>query len=594
MPTLNSRWGAALLRQMLLSFLFAILALPVVAQQAGFDDDEIVPYGGFTFRPPAAPAPLTAAACPPALIDFEGLPAGTVFKSTIAGDDTNLQHVAGVHIYAFAGDTGGNPRRAMIFDTANPTGGDTDLQTPGTGTGNTTPRGNVLIISEDNDESDPDDNASGGYLVFYYDKEVTVESVGLLDIDGGETGTITVYDSGGNQIGGALGATPLGNNSYEEVTVNRNGVRWLAVQFSGSGAVAEVNTACDPTADLLCTPDTPTGFLEVENLTDPNADPEPGDQLRITAPFANAGPDATTASVTAYFPTAKFSFVSATGSPTVDESGDVGTLVFSLGTLANGDTDNVVFTLEVDATAGGAGSIFAEVTAAAAADPDSAPDNLDVQFDGSSGNLFANGTSEDDNCSVSFSALPVELVSFTAQLDGRSATLQWETASETNNAGFEVEHRLAGAPSKDWRRVGFVAGRGTTLEAQRYAYAVPELEAGRHVFRLRQIDYDGTFAYSPEVEIAVELPEAYVVSGLYPNPFNPQAQLSFGVKRGQQVEVSLYNVLGQRVRVLFSGQVGAEETRTLTVEGSGLESGTYVLRVVGEHFTDTQLVTLIK
>src|SRR5690606_28712319 len=92
------------------------------------------------------------------------------------------------------------------------------------------------------------------------------------------------------------------------------------------------------------------------------------------------------------------------------------------------------------------------------------------------------------------STLPGELVSFTATLDGPDGVLAWQTASETNNAGFEVEHTAVetrrGA-SLPWQRLAFVAGRGTTAEPQSYTYRAAGLEPGRHVFRLRQVDYDG-------------------------------------------------------------------------------------------------------
>jgi hypothetical protein len=204
---------------------------------------------------------------------------------------------------------------------------------------------------------------------------------------------------------------------------------------------------------------------------------------------------------------------------------------------------------------------------------------------------------EDDECQIPFENLPVELTAFEALADGRSTILQWRTASETNNAGFELQHRYLGEAAKStaaFTALAFIEGHGTTIEAQTYSFRLDELEPGHHVFRLKQLDYDGRFEYSPEIEVAIELPEAYLVSEVYPNPFNPQASFSFSVSRSQEVTVSVYNMLGQRVAVLFSGVVSAGTARTLQVDGSRLESGTYIVRVLGEGFVHTQTITLVK
>ena len=121
-----------------------------------------------------------------------------------------------------------------------------------------------------------------------------------------------------------------------------------------------------------------------------------------------------------------------------------------------------------------------------------------------------------------------------------------------------------------------------------------DLDPGRHVFRLKQIDFDGTFEYSPEVEVSLEMPEAFLLSSIYPNPFNPEASFSVGVRNEQAVAVEVYNMLGQRVLEVYRGVLPAGVTRTLRIDGSGLVSGTYVLRVAGETFVDTQMFTVIK
>lgn len=189
-------------------------------------------------------------------------------------------------------------------------------------------------------------------------------------------------------------------------------------------------------------------------------------------------------------------------------------------------------------------------------------------------------------------SLPVELTSFKVLLEADDALLQWETASETNNAGFEVQWKMK--QSGTWETLGFVAGKGTTTEAQSYQYRATNLAPGTHVFRLRQVDFDGTFAYSPEVEVVSDLPEAYQVSSVYPNPFNPHARLTVAVARDQQVRVEVFNTLGQRVGTLHEGRLDANTSHVFSLDGSSLPSGLYLFRVTGETFTSTQRALLLK
>ncbi|NBC18938.1 MAG: T9SS type A sorting domain-containing protein [Bacteroidetes bacterium] len=193
--------------------------------------------------------------------------------------------------------------------------------------------------------------------------------------------------------------------------------------------------------------------------------------------------------------------------------------------------------------------------------------------------------------------LPVELVEFTAQADGEAVQLRWATASETNNAGFEVQMHAA-APEADggaaWQPQGWVDGWGTTAEPQQYAYRVDGVAPGTHRFRLKQVDFDGTFAYSPEVEVTIGLDAAYRLTAPYPNPFNPEARFSLMVRRAQHVEVAVYDALGRRVRVLHDGPLAAGTARSFVVEGHGLKSGVYFIRAVGETFVATQRATLVK
>lgn len=186
--------------------------------------------------------------------------------------------------------------------------------------------------------------------------------------------------------------------------------------------------------------------------------------------------------------------------------------------------------------------------------------------------------------------IPVELTSFTAQANGNSVHLAWQTASETNNAGFEVQMLR----SDTWTPLGFVEGNGTTAEAQSYAFDANDLNVGTHIFRLKQVDFDGAFEYSAEVEAIVEVVGTHQLSAAYPNPFNPQSRFRLAVAQDQHVTATLYNALGRRVSVLFNGQIKAQTARVFTIGGEALPSGTYFVRVSGETFVDALQVTLAK
>ena len=230
--------------------------------------------------------------------------------------------------------------------------------------------------------------------------------------------------------------------------------------------------------------------------------------------------------------------------------------------------------------------------------------HMDGYFDG--GQLFLDGL-EDEPALVAdssagytfFSArfenfdgvLPVELTHFSLLLDGTSITLNWETASELNNAGFDVLHRH---PEADWKKLGFVQGSGTTNQHQQYAYRAELLSPGTHHFRLKQIDFDGTFEYSEERVIDIGLDQEYVLSNAYPNPFNPQTTFSLSVVRAQDVTIELYDMTGRRIQTLFQGPLSANSSHQFTIDGSQLSSGIYLYRASGDHFTSSKPITLIK
>jgi hypothetical protein len=139
-----------------------------------------------------------------------------------------------------------------------------------------------------------------------------------------------------------------------------------------------------------------------------------------------------------------------------------------------------------------------------------------------------------------------------------------------------------------------VEGQGTTEKAQNYTYRVRSLEPGRHVFRLKQIDFDGTFDYSPQVEVVVSVAGEYAMSQAYPNPFNPRTSVSLAVGRRQEVEARVFDILGRQVEVLWRGEMAAHASRAFVWEADRHPSGLYFIRVQGEHFIEMRRVMLVK
>ncbi len=188
------------------------------------------------------------------------------------------------------------------------------------------------------------------------------------------------------------------------------------------------------------------------------------------------------------------------------------------------------------------------------------------------------------------SPLPVELSAFEAVASGSGARLTWTTESETNNAGFAVEQQTGGA----FAELDFVAGKGTTLERTTYRYDVASLAAGRHTFRLKQVDVDGTATYSPTVEVTIGLDGQVELSNAAPNPFTATTGLSLRLAREQRVSVKVYDLSGRHVQTLHDGVLVAGEAHRFTFDGADLSSGVYLVRVTGEHFAQTRQVTLVR
>lgn len=191
--------------------------------------------------------------------------------------------------------------------------------------------------------------------------------------------------------------------------------------------------------------------------------------------------------------------------------------------------------------------------------------------------------------------VPVELTSFAATQNGSQITLNWTTATETNNHGFEVERRVA--DSENWVVIGFKQGAGTTTSQTAYSYSddISMLNTTAVSYRLKQIDFDGKFEYSNEILVDKILPTSYSISQNYPNPFNPVTTIKYQLPADNFVSLKIYNSLGEEVSTIINGMVSAG-THEVNFDAKDLSSGVYlyVLRAGENDFIKTMKMILMK
>ncbi|PEN12506.1 hypothetical protein CRI94_13305 [Longibacter salinarum] len=195
--------------------------------------------------------------------------------------------------------------------------------------------------------------------------------------------------------------------------------------------------------------------------------------------------------------------------------------------------------------------------------------------------------------------LPVELARFDAHVAGENVALTWQTLSETGNDGFAIERRAEEPPGAEknqaWTRVGFVDGAGTTTAPQDYRFldrSVP-YEAEHITYRLRQIDVDGTETVSEPVTARFNVPNELRLHKTGPNPVTNTITVRYETPQSGVVRLSLYNVLGQRVKTVHLGSPGAGRHRT-QIDVRDLASGTYFLRMKHKTGMATQQFTVVR
>jgi hypothetical protein len=191
--------------------------------------------------------------------------------------------------------------------------------------------------------------------------------------------------------------------------------------------------------------------------------------------------------------------------------------------------------------------------------------------------------------------LPVEIVSFTANASGSKVVLNWETATEINNYGFDIERRLQGnkGEKSGWSKIGFLEGNGNSSSPKEYSFVDKKLSGGtKFSYRLKQVDVDGSYSYSKEIEIEV-IPDEYNLSQNYPNPFNPRTTIQFSVPKPTELRINIYTILGERVLTAAEGKYETGYYQ-LEINCSSLPSGIYIYRLECSEYNQTKKMMILK
>jgi len=191
--------------------------------------------------------------------------------------------------------------------------------------------------------------------------------------------------------------------------------------------------------------------------------------------------------------------------------------------------------------------------------------------------------------------VPVEFESFSAKVSDGNVILEWTTATEINNLGFEIQKSF----NSEFQTIGFVDGHGTTTETQSYFFVDRSVNAGSYSYRLKQIDFNGTYEYLSQVDVDVPAPNEFSLNQNYPNPFNPITKIDFSLAVDSKVSLKVYDVLGQEVASLVNYNNLDAGLHSMEFDASVLNSGIYFYMLKaenaeGKNFISTKKLILMK
>ncbi|HZW39706.1 MAG TPA: T9SS type A sorting domain-containing protein [Ignavibacteriaceae bacterium] len=186
--------------------------------------------------------------------------------------------------------------------------------------------------------------------------------------------------------------------------------------------------------------------------------------------------------------------------------------------------------------------------------------------------------------------IPVELTSFNAVLNNSYVDLKWSTATELNNQGFEIEKSINNI---SYTKIGFVNGAGNSTDINNYSFRDKELGSGKIYYRLKQLDFNGAFNYSNVEIVENSSPQQFSLEQNYPNPFNPVTKIKFSIPSDHFITLEVFNVLGQKVSSVFSGNIQAG-SHTMSFNSSELNSGVYYYKLTAGNNSSVKKMIIMK
>lgn len=187
--------------------------------------------------------------------------------------------------------------------------------------------------------------------------------------------------------------------------------------------------------------------------------------------------------------------------------------------------------------------------------------------------------------------LPVELNSFTYSAERNNIQLNWSTASELNNSGFDIERSSV---SGQWTKIGYAEGKGTVNTINNYSFTDRNLSSGKYNYRLKQTDFNGNYKYyNLNGEVNIGTPSEFSLSQNYPNPFNPSTTISFGLPYDSKVSVKIYDMTGKKVSSVVN-EFKSAGYYSINFNASDLSSGFYFYSINADNYTATKKMILVK
>lgn len=225
------------------------------------------------------------------------------------------------------------------------------------------------------------------------------------------------------------------------------------------------------------------------------------------------------------------------------------------------------------------------------------PTNIDVTHSYLKIIVFKQGTTlntseiqQAEKWNVEGNIVPVELSSFTANVSANKVVVNWETASELNNHGFEVQRSIDG---ENFATIGFVKGAGTSTLKNSYSFSDEALPDGIYFYRLKQIDLDGKFDFSNSIQVLFEIPKEFALEQNYPNPFNPSTKISWQLPSESFVTLKIFDVLGNEVANLVN-EVQTAGTHSIDFNADQLSGSIYFYTLKAGEFSETKKLVLLK